>query len=439
MNLTIFGAGYVGLVQATVFANIGHNVICVDTDSQKIDQLKQGISPIYEPDLQELIIKNIKEYRLKFTSSEEDGIQHSNVQFIAVGTPSTKDGSADIKQVLAVTQKIATVMTEDKIIINKSTVPIGTAKKMSAFVKTILSDRNVNHCCEIASNPEFSCQGHAVNECIKPMRIIIGADSEKIQNIIKKIYAPFEKVSILVMNTASAELTKYAANCTIASRIGVTNEIAKLAEISGADIDSVRLGIGTDSRIGFAFLNSGSGFGGSCLPKDLKEVIQYGENNNVEMPILKQIEQSNNTQKQVLFRKIKKHYKNNLTGKTFALWGLSFKALTDDMREAPSRTLIELLINSNNKIQAYDPMAKSEAQHIYANINALKLCETQQEALYGADALIICTEWKHFLNPDFTQIKEKLKFPVIFDGRNLYSKDKKDLQTLGFTYYGIGC
>jgi UDPglucose 6-dehydrogenase len=438
MKVTVFGIGYVGLVQATIFAELGHDVVCVDVDENKIENLKNGVIPIYEPGLTPLVEKNYAAGRLQFTTDAELGVKHGKVQFIAVGTPPDEDGSADLKYVLAVAETIASHMQEHRVIVDKSTVPVGTADKVAAKVQATLDARGANLDFDVVSNPEFLKEGSAVEDCLKPDRIVIGLDNPAIEPIMQELYAPFSRSRnrMIVMDIRSAELTKYAANCMLATKISFINELSNLAELLGADIEKVRLGIGSDSRIGYSFIYPGAGYGGSCFPKDVQALIRTAHGIDYQPSLLEAVEAVNNTQKTKLFRNILKHFGNNIEGKTFAVWGLSFKPNTDDMREATSRVLMEALWEAGAKVQAFDPEAMQEAQRIYGNREGLMLCGTKEATLQGADALAICTEWKEFYAPDFDLLKQLLGTPAIFDGRNLY--DPERMRDLGFAYYGIG-
>lgn len=438
MKVTVFGIGYVGLVQAAVLAEVGHDVVCVDVDQQKVDNLKNGIIPIYEPGLESLVKENHEAGRLHFTTDAQEGVAHGKLQFIAVGTPPDEDGSADLKYVLAVAETIATHMSNEKIIVNKSTVPVGTADKVKARISEVLDSRSTEYNYHVASNPEFLKEGAAVNDCMKPDRIVIGTDSKEVRDVMHELYAPFNRNHdrILFMDVRSAELTKYAANCMLATKISFMNEMAGLAERLGADIEMVRQGIGSDPRIGYSFIYPGCGYGGSCFPKDVQALKRTAEEIDFEPMILKAVEDRNTQQKQVLFNKINAHYKGDLAGKTFAIWGLAFKPNTDDMRDAPSRVLMEALWQAGAKVQAFDPEAMEEAQRIYGVRDDLQLCGTRQSALKGADALVICTEWKSFWAPDFEVMQDLLKAPVIFDGRNLF--DPAIIKRKGFEYYSVG-
>ncbi|PHM28636.1 UDP-glucose dehydrogenase family protein [Xenorhabdus budapestensis] len=438
MKVTVFGIGYVGLVQATVFAEVGHDVLCVDVDTRKVENLKNGHIPIFEPGLESLVKKNYAEGRLNFTTDAKAGVAHGKLQFIAVGTPPDEDGSADLQYVTAVARTIAENMDNYKVVVDKSTVPVGTADKVKAVMQATLAERGANIPYDVVSNPEFLKEGAAVADCMRPERIIIGCDNDSVIDVIRELYEPFNRNHdrMIVMDIRSAELTKYAANCMLATKISFMNEIANLAEMLGADIEHVRQGIGSDSRIGYHFIYPGCGYGGSCFPKDVQALIRTSEQIGYTPKILQAVEQVNEKQKRKLPVFVKRHFGDDLFGKTFAIWGLSFKPNTDDMREASSRVLMEVLWESGAKIQAYDPEAMQEAQRIYGQRDDLALMGTKEAALKGADALIICTEWQNFRAPDFDVIKDSLKTPVIFDGRNLY--DPERLQSRGFIYYGIG-
>lgn len=438
MNITIFGTGYVGLVTGTCLAEVGNDVLCMDIDQQKIERLNQGIIPIYEPGLEAMVKENHQSGRLRFTSDAKMAVEHGLFQFIAVGTPPDEDGSADMQYVLAVAKAIAEHVTEYRIVVNKSTVPVGTADKVKNLIQTALSTRGVDIEFDVVSNPEFLKEGAAIADFMKPDRIIIGTDNPRTAELLKALYTPFNRSHerVITMDVRSAELTKYAANAMLATKISFINELANLAEHLGADIESVRNGIGADSRIGYHFIYPGCGYGGSCFPKDVKALERTAKDLGYQAELLSAVERVNERQKHVLFDKIYQHFKGQLKGKTFALWGLSFKPKTDDMREAPSRVLLEALIDAGAIVQAYDPEALAEAKRIYGNKAGLVLCETQAEAVNNADALCIVTEWKNFWSPDFSQLKLKLKEAVVFDGRNLY--DPKQLKAAGLSYYCIG-
>ena len=438
MKITVFGIGYVGLVQAAVLAEVGHDVVCVDVDQEKVDNLKQGIIPIFEPGLEPLVKTNYEAGRLQFTTDAKQGVEHGKLQFIAVGTPPDEDGSADLQYVLAVAQTIASHMNTDKILVNKSTVPVGTADKVKMRVDEVLAARGTRFGFHVCSNPEFLKEGSAVDDCMKPDRIVIGTDSDDVIETMRELYEPFNRnhERLVLMDVRSAELTKYAANCMLATKISFMNEMAGLAEMLGADIEMVRQGIGSDPRIGYHFIYPGCGYGGSCFPKDVQALKRTAEEIDFEPVLLRAVENRNARQKEVLFNKITAHYQGDLAGKTFALWGLAFKPNTDDMRDAPSRVLMEALWKAGARVQAYDPEAMEEAQRIYGVRDELQLCGTRKSALSGADALVICTEWKTFRAPDFEQMQELLKEPVIFDGRNMFEPTR--MTRKGFTYYSIG-
>ncbi|RUR31306.1 UDP-glucose dehydrogenase family protein [Vreelandella nanhaiensis] len=439
MNVTVFGTGYVGLVQGAILADVGHHVVCVDVDAEKIQQLSQGHIPIYEPGLESLVRENYAAGRLEFTTDAEAGVKHGQVQFIAVGTPPDEDGSADLKYVLSVAQTIAEYMQCEQIIIDKSTVPVGTADKVRAKVAEVLAKRNredLNF--DVVSNPEFLKEGSAVADCQKPDRIIIGTENEASVEVMRELYAPFNRNhdKVIVMDVRSAELTKYAANCMLATKISFMNEIANLSELLGADIEMVRQGIGSDPRIGYHFIYPGVGYGGSCFPKDVQALIRTAGDIDFDAKLLKAVEARNQEQKTTLFKKIHRHFEGQLEGKTFALWGLSFKPNTDDMREAPSRVLMEALWQAGAKVQAYDPEAMEEAQRIYGTRDDLALCGTKEAVLKGADALVIVTEWQSFRAPNFDLIKSQLSQPTLFDGRNMFQPAR--MRKKGFTYYSVG-
>jgi len=438
MKVTVFGIGYVGLVQAAVLAEVGHDVVCVDVDQNKVDNLEKGIIPIYEPGLTPLVTSNFEAGRVKFTTDAAMGVAHGDIIFIAVGTPPDEDGSADLKYVLAVAQTIATHMTAHKIIINKSTVPVGTADRVVAKITEVQKGLNKEISFDVVSNPEFLKEGAAVNDCMRPDRIILGTTSERSEKKLRELYAPFNRNhdKIIVMDVRSAELTKYAANCMLATKISFMNEIANLAELFGADIENVRKGIGSDPRIGYQFIYPGCGYGGSCFPKDVQALVRSATAVGYQAKVLEAVEAVNYRQKEKLFDYIMRHYNNDIQGKTIALWGLSFKPNTDDMREASSRVLMEKLWEQGAKVQAYDPEAMEETQRIYADRNDLALMGTKEAALTGADCLVICTEWQAFRAPDFELIKTKLNDPLIFDGRNLFEPSL--MSEYGLHYYAIG-
>jgi UDPglucose 6-dehydrogenase len=439
MKVTVFGIGYVGLVQGAILAEVGHDVMCVDVDASKVERLQQGHIPIYEPGLEALVKENHAAGRLSFTTDAAAGVKHGDVQFIAVGTPPDEDGSADLKYVLAVAESIAQYMDSHQIIIDKSTVPVGTADKVSVRITEVLAQRGRDDLTfDVASNPEFLKEGSAVADCMRPDRIVIGTRSPATEEVLRELYAPFNRnhEKIIVMDVRSAELTKYAANCMLATKISFMNEMANLAELLGADIEMVRQGIGSDPRIGYHFIYAGVGYGGSCFPKDVQALIQAADAIDFDAKLLKAVEERNNDQKTVLFSKIHQHFNGDLRGKTFALWGLSFKPNTDDMREAPSRVLMEALWQAGANVQAYDPEAMEETQRIYGYRDDLSLCGTKEGALKGADALVIVTEWQAFKAPDFVFIKQQLKQPTIFDGRNLFEPNRMEKKEI--SYYSIG-
>lgn len=440
MRISIFGTGYVGLVTGACLAEVGHQVLCVDIDHEKIAKLQQGIIPIYEPGLESLIKENHDDGRLIFTTDIQTAVSYAKVQFIAVGTPPDEDGSADLQYVLSVANSIGQFMQDEKIIVDKSTVPVGTADKVAATVAQQLKQRELELDFQVVSNPEFLKEGAAVTDFMKPDRIIIGTNNQIAEKVLRELYAPFNRNHdrMIFMDVRSAELTKYAANSMLATKISFMNEMANLAERLGADIEQVRLGIGSDPRIGYHFIYPGCGYGGSCFPKDVQALAQTALQAGYEAKLLNAVEAVNNQQKQVLFDKIVNHFNgaSTLKGKTVALWGLAFKPNTDDMREAASRTLMTALWKAGVLIQAYDPEAMEETQRIFGQRDDLKLMGTKEACLQGADILIICTEWKQFRAPDFDVIKATLSEAVIFDGRNLY--DPQLMQEKGFIYYGIG-
>jgi len=442
MRVTVFGIGYVGLVQAAVLSDVGHEVYCVDIDQDKIDGLKEGRIPIYEPGLEPLVNENYAAGRIHFTTDAKAGVEFGDAHFIAVGTPPDEDGSADLTYVLAVAETIASYMTREVIVINKSTVPVGTADKVEAKIKETLDSRSSHLAFHVVSNPEFLKEGAAVSDCLRPDRIVIGTNNEHVRAVMRELYEPFNRNHdrLIFMDTRSAELTKYAANCMLATKISFMNEMSNLAEELGADIEMVRQGIGSDERIGYHFIYPGCGYGGSCFPKDVQALIKTSEKIGYNSKILNAVEAVNHQQKQKLFSYIEEHFcklnKESLEGKTFALWGLSFKPKTDDMREASSRNLMEALWAHGAKVQAFDPEAMNECQRIYGSRNDLQLMGTKEAALKNANALVICTEWQNFKAPDFNVLQDELIENIIFDGRNLYNPDR--MQEKGFTYYAIG-
>lgn len=438
MKVTVFGTGYVGLVTGTCLADVGHDVLCVDVDQKKVDNLKNGIIPIFEPGLEPIVKQAVQNGLLKFTTNMDEAVAHGELQFIAVGTPSGEDGSADLQYVVAVAKTIGQRLQGYKVVINKSTVPIGTADKVKTAIDAELAARGVNIPFDVVSNPEFLKEGAAINDFMKPDRIVVGTESERAEKLLRELYAPFNRNHdrMIFMDIRSAELTKYAANAMLATKISFINEMANLAEKLGADIEKVRNGIGADPRIGYHFIYPGCGYGGSCFPKDVKAIINIAKEVDYKASLMEAVDQVNQVQKHKLFDYIIKHFGQNLKGKTFALWGLSFKPNTDDMREAPSRVLMEALWEAGAKVQAYDPVAMDETQHIYGLRDDLKLVGTKEAALEKADALVICTEWKIFRAPNFDLVKSALVNPVIFDGRNLYEPER--MQEHGFEYYAVG-
>ena len=439
MKITVVGTGYVGLVGAACLAEVGNHVLGLDVNAEKIRILKEGGIPIHEPGLLEIVRRNVENGRLSFTTNVEEAVGFGEVQFIAVGTPPDEDGSADLQYVTEAARNIGRFMNSAKVIVDKSTVPIGTGDMVKAAVAEELKKRNLDIHYSVVSNPEFLKEGAAVEDFMRPDRIIIGTEDPKAIEVMKQVYAPFQRnhERLVVTNLRSAELIKYAANSMLATRISFMNELANLAEILGADIEMVRQGIGSDSRIGYHFLYPGCGYGGSCFPKDVKALIKTAKDvAGFDLKLLKAVEEVNDLQKFVLPKKIKKQFGDNLKGKHFALWGLAFKPNTDDMREASSRVLINELIKAGASITAYDPVAMDEGKRIFKDEKHLTFADTQDEALKNADALIIVTEWTEFRSPDFTLIKSSLKSPMIFDGRNLY--DPKAVRALGFNYYPIG-
>jgi UDPglucose 6-dehydrogenase len=438
MRLTIFGSGYVGLVTGACLAEAGNNVLCVDVDARKVEMLKRGESPIFEPGLDELLNKNLAAGRLQFTTDAAEGVKHGLFQFIAVGTPPDEDGSADLKYVLAVAEAIGRHISEYRIVVVKSTVPVGTGDKVKARIMSTLQERHAQIEIDVVSNPEFLKEGAAISDFMKPDRIVVGTDNPRTAELLKALYDPFTRNHdrMIVMDIRSSELTKYAANAMLATKISFMNELANLAERMGADIERVRRGIGSDPRIGYQFIYPGAGYGGSCFPKDVQALARSAKDHSFDAQLLNAVESVNAQQKQVLFEKIQSHFVGDLRGKTVALWGLAFKPNTDDMREAPSRTLMEALWAAGAKVQAYDPVAMQETARIYGERADFTLVSSSMEALNGADALAIATEWQEFRSPDFDTIRETLTSPVIFDGRNVY--DPGIVKTFGLAYYGIG-
>jgi UDPglucose 6-dehydrogenase len=438
MRLTIFGSGYVGLVTGACMAETGNHVVCVDIDEQKTERLKAGDVPIYEPGLDAYIERNMEAGRLTFTTDVEEGVDHGLFQFIAVGTPPDEDGSADLQHVLAVARSIGKYMKDYRIVVDKSTVPVGTADKVAAALRETLDARGENLEFDVVSNPEFLKEGAAINDFMKPDRIIVGTDNPRTAELLRALYEPFNRNHdrLIAMDIRSAELTKYAANAMLATKISFMNELSNVAERVGADIEAVRIGIGSDPRIGYQFIYPGAGYGGSCFPKDVRALSRSAKAAGYEAQLLDSVEAVNFEQKRKLFEKISHYYDGKLAGKTIALWGLAFKPNTDDMREASSRVLMEALWEAGASVRAYDPEAMDETRRLYPDQEGLVLVDSAQEALDGADALAIVTEWQEFRSPDFGEIKAAIHDPVIFDGRNLY--DPSMLESLGLTYYGVG-
>ena len=431
MKICIIGTGYVGLVAGVCFAENGNDVICVDKDSKKIEGLKRGKVPIYEPGLEELLKRNTKKERLQFTTNLKKAVKESLIIFIAVGTPQDDDGSADLNHVLEVAALIGKAMNGYKIIATKSTVPVGTTNRVRDAI-----GKETEHPFNVASNPEFLKEGAAVNDFMKPDRIIIGTDNQEAADIMKELYSPFVRTGnpILIMDIESAEMTKYAANAMLATRVSFMNELANLCEKVGADISDVRKGMGTDPRIGYSFLFPGVGYGGSCFPKDVKAIIRTAEENNYDLNILKAVDLANTNQREILVKKIMEHFGGNLKGRVIGIWGLSFKPNTDDIREAPSITIIKRLLEVGARIKAYDPAAMDEVKKEF--YDRIKYSKKSYDALEGADALVLITEWNEFREPDFERILKLMNTPVVFDGRNIFNPRK--LQGMGFTYYGVG-
>ena len=438
MKITVFGSGYVGLVTAACFARMGNKVLCVDIDAAKVAALQAGRVPIREQGLDDLVAATLASGNLSFTTDAERGVAHGLYQFIAVGTPADEDGSADLSHVLAVAATIAGHMTDYRIIVDKSTVPVGTARRVSAVIRDGLAQRGASVPFAVVSNPEFLKEGNAVEDFMKPDRIIVGAEDERAIREMQRLYAPFNRKSdrLLVMDPLSAELTKYAANAMLATKISVMNEFANIAERVGADIEQVRLGLGSDPRIGFHFIYPGAGYGGSCFPKDVSALIHTAREAGHPASILDAVQAVNERQKNRLFERIQQHFGHDLSGLTFALWGLAFKPGTDDMREAPSRVLMESLWRAGARVRAHDPAAMAEARRLYPDTEALALCQDPIECLEGAEALVVVTEWNRYRSPDFDDMRRRLHRPVIFDGRNLY--DPQLMADLGFGYYAIG-
>ncbi len=438
MDVTIFGSGYVGLVTGACLAEVGNQVLCVDVDADKIAMLNDGKVPIYEPGLDDLIEKNHQAGRLKFSTDPAEGVAHGLFQFIAVGTPPDEDGSADLRHVLTVARSIGEHMSSYRIIVDKSTVPVGTADRVAEAVRAVQAERGVDIDFDVVSNPEFLKEGAAIDDFMRPDRIIVGTDNPRTGELLRALYAPFNRNHdrVMVMGVRSAELTKYAANAMLATKISFMNELSNIAEAVGADIEMVRVGIGSDPRIGYQFIYPGCGYGGSCFPKDVRALEHTAKDNGYQAVLLQAVEAVNDRQKDLLFSKIERHFDGQLEGKTFALWGLAFKPNTDDMREASSRRLMEQLWAAGARVRAFDPVAAEEARRLYGERADLDLVESRMGAVEGADALVIVTEWSEFRSPDFSALKAQLRSPVIFDGRNLF--DPAQVTSAGMTYVSIG-
>lgn len=438
MNIAIIGTGYVGLVTGTCFAEMGNNVICVDNDTKKIKMLTNNQIPIYEPGLKELVERNAREGRLSFTQDIASAVRKSRVIFIAVGTPPDEDGSADLQYVLAVAKDIARHMQEHKIIVDKSTVPVGTADLVSQVIRDVLLERGEKIPFDVVSNPEFLKEGAAIDDFMKPDRVVIGAENPEAAEMMRELYQPFNRTTdrVIVMGVRSAEMTKYAANALLATKISFMNELSRLCDVLDADISEVRTGIGSDSRIGYKFIYPGVGYGGSCFPKDVKALIHMHRQNGLTPLMMEAVEEVNAQQKLLLVDKVKSHYGNKLDNIVFAVWGLSFKPQTDDMREAPSVVIINALLEAGAKVQAYDPVAMNEARRVFGDREGLSYGQDEYSVLKGADAMLLITEWHQFRYPDFEKIKGNLNQPVVFDGRNQF--DPAHMREQGFTYYSIG-
>ncbi len=436
MKVTVVGTGYVGLVTGTCLAEVGLDVYCIDVNQKKIDDLKKGIMPIYEPGLEEMVLRNYNRERIQFTTNLNEAIPGTEVAFIAVGTPPGEDGSADLQYVLAVAKEIGEKMTDYLVVVTKSTVPVGTAIKVKKAIQDALDARGANIPFDVASNPEFLKEGAAIDDFMKPDRIVVGTETERAQETLAKLYKPFvlNGHPVIFMDIPSAEMTKYAANSMLATRISFMNDIATLCELVGADVNMVRKGIGTDPRIGSKFIYPGIGYGGSCFPKDVKALIKTAKEKGHSLRILESVEDVNDSQKEVMYGKIMQHFNHRIDGKKFAIWGLSFKPNTDDMREAPSLVLIEKLLEAGAKVSAYDPVAMDEAKHMIGD--NIEYAKDEFETLVDADALVLVTEWSQFRAPNFKVVEKLLKNPVVFDGRNIY--DRHELRKMGFTYHGIG-
>jgi UDPglucose 6-dehydrogenase len=437
MKVSIFGTGYVGLVTGSCLAHSGHQVTCVDVDENKVERLRAGEIPIYEPGLESIVQQSVKEERLFFTTDAKSAVEFAEVIFIAVGTPPDEDGAADLRYVLQVAQTVGEFMPDYRVVVNKSTVPVGSADKVNAQIASALEQRGASIEFDVASNPEFLKEGAAVSDFMKPDRIVVGTDSERVKALMRELYAPFNRnrEKLMFMDVRSSELTKYAANAMLATKISFMNELSRMAEKLGADIEYVRKGIGSDPRIGYSFIYPGCGYGGSCFPKDVKALIRTARSIEEPAALLTAVEDVNDSQKQILFQKLSNHFES-LSGLTVAVWGLAFKPNTDDMREAPARVLMEALWDAGAKVKAFDPEAMEETHRIYGDRDDLTLVENQYDALEGADALVVCTEWSAFRSPDWDKAENKLKQKVVFDGRNLY--EPESMSARGFAHYAIG-
>ena len=438
MRISIFGTGYVGLVTGACFAESGNHVCCVDIDVQKIESLRHGQIPIFEPGLAEIVDQNTQAGRLFFTADAAEGIQHGTIIFIAVGTPANEDGSSDLRYVENVARTIGSMLTRPALIVNKSTVPVGSADLVRSIIQNELDRREVSIPFDVVSNPEFLKEGAAIDDFMRPDRIVVGAENPESIELMRQLYYPFNRNHnrIMVMDIRSAELTKYAANAMLATKISFMNEIANIAERSGANIENVRIGIGSDSRIGYNFIYAGIGYGGSCFPKDIRALENTAAAHGYQAQLIGAVEAVNQRQKRVLLDKIFDHFSNDVRGKSFAVWGLAFKPKTDDIRDAPSRVIIDALLEGGASVQAYDPEAMESTRTIYGEHPGLQLCRTRDDAVQGADALVICTEWRQFKSPDWELLRTELRERVIFDGRNIYDPERTVRE--GFTYYGIG-
>jgi len=440
MNLTVIGTGYVGLVSGSCFAEMGNTVTCIDVDKKKIDGLKNGVIPIYEPGLEAMVNRNVQNKTLRFSTDLSHNLDKCDIAFVAVGTPMGEDGSADLKYVLQVAREIGKHMQHPLIVVDKSTVPVGTADKVREAIAGELTKRGENIDFHVVSNPEFLKEGDAISDFMKPDRVVIGSDDDKTSEIMRNLYSPFFRSSmdrLIIMDVRSAEMTKYVANAMLATKISFMNEVANICELVGADVNKVRVGIGSDSRIGYSFIYPGSGYGGSCFPKDIKALQRTASEHGYTAELIQAVETINDRQKLVIAKKVVKRFGEDLSGKVFAIWGLAFKPETDDMREAPSIYIIRELLKRGASVKAYDPKAMEEAQHFYLKeLQGITYCTSKYETVQGADAMILLTEWKEFRAPDFEELKQQLNQPIIFDGRNQYSD--KLMNERGFEYFQIG-